>query len=356
MDGIIAYILSRNFTKNTVIGMGAIKGAPCQVQSIVKVDKTTTITLKWEDNEGGVHTQDFDVEDGIDVSDATIAPNGHLMLTLSDGTVKDCGKVLPQYDTMPAASASNEGQILQYIGGTTSNYTNGYFYKCENDGSGNYRWVAINTQDSYTKSEIGNLTNLPDNTKDIVQNITDLYNNKENKFRVNLLPTPSTDYIGKILQYIGDNTPTATNGYYYQCKEVSPNVYQWVQKDVQPANGGGGDSVVEGYFNSTDNLFYEESTYVHPIIGASNTIYISLDTNQLYRYNGTIFIRVDESDGEIDYGIVDLKTNLPNTFGVNDRKIYFVIEESSFYLWQGTAWEIILPQTITNADIDALFD
>ena len=33
-------------------------------------------------------------------------------------------------DTMPIASASNLGKVIQYVGTTDANYTNGYFYKC----------------------------------------------------------------------------------------------------------------------------------------------------------------------------------------------------------------------------------
>ena len=348
MDGIIAYILSKKYTNDTVIGMGAIKGAACQVQSINKVNKTTTVTLEWEDNLGTSHTQSFDIEDGEDgvsVVNATIKPNGHLELTLSDGNSIDCGKVLPQYDTMPSPSASNEGQILQYIGTTTSNYTNGYFYQCINDG-GVYKWVEKSVQDSYTKIQIGDLSQLPDNTVDVVQNIVNLkldidklyasklsisdiddalsdtslnpvqnkvikltidqlsgslldkIDKKEDKFRYTVMPIASIDYVGKIVEYIGVTDSTYTNGYFYQCRYDGTN-YSWVQKNVQPSSGGtGGDGVVDGYYNSTDHLFYEESTFINPITGDNNTLYVSLDTDLLYRYNGLIFIRVDEHDGQ----------------------------------------------------------
>lgn len=386
MDGVVAYLLSRKFTKDTVIGMGAIKGAPCQVQSINKVGKTTTITLKWEDNLGVDHTQDFEIEDGIDVSSATITSNGHLELTLSDGNTLDCGKVLPQYDTMPTPSSTYNGAIYQYIGSTTSSYTNGYYYKCVNDG-GTYKWEQINVQpmpvtsvngktgaitldasdvsaqeiiqystmptasvdyldkiyqyigttdvdytngyfyrcelnsetsayewvvanqfalaeDVYTKDEIGNLSDLPDNTKDIVENIVAINNEideKQDILQYSTLPTPSSDNVGTIVEYIGTTTADYTNGYFYQCKFDGTN-YRWVQKDVQPSGGGtGSDNVIEGYFNATDNLFYEEIAYINPIAGAENVIYISLDTNLLYRYDidNSIFIRVDEhADGQ----------------------------------------------------------
>lgn len=412
MDGIIAYILSKKYTNNTVIGMGAIKGAACQVQSINKVGKTTTVTLKWEDNVGGVHTQAFDVEDGLDgvsVQNATIKPNGHLELTLSNGTVIDCGKVLPQYDTMPTPSSSNEGQILQYIGTTTSNYTNGYFYECINDG-GTYKWVEKSVQDSYTKIEIGDIQNLPDNTKDVIQNINSLklsidqlqasklsisdidnalsntsenpvqnkvikltidqlrgsildkLDEKEDKFRYSTMPTASVDYLNKIVEYIGATDSTYTNGYFYQCRFDGTN-YEWVQKNIQPSGGStGGDGVVDGYYNSTDHLFYEESTFINPITGDDNTIYVSLDTNLLYRYNGLIFIRVDESSsGEDDvingyYNTTDGKFYEDSTYTTEiigeTGKIYISIDTNIQYRWDNISVPNKFVTISSSIDVD----
>lgn len=355
MDGVIAYILSKNYTKNTVIGMGAIKGAPCQVQDITKVDKTTTVTLKWEDNDENVHTQSFDIEDGEDgvsVVGATIKPNGHLELTLSNGNSIDCGNVLPQYDTMPTPSSSNVGQILQYIGTTTSNYTNGYFYECINDG-GVYKWVEKSVQDSYTKIEIGDLTQLPDNTKDVVGNIVGIklsvdqlkgsILDKEDRFRYSTMPIADNTNVGKIVEYIGNTTDTYTNGYFYQCKFDGTN-YSWVQKNVQPNNGGSGnDNVIDGYYKSDNHLFYEDVSYENPITGENNTLYVSLDTNLLYRYNGLIFIRVDESSsGEDDvingyYNSVDGKFYEESTYTTEitgeTGKIYISIDTNIQYRW-----------------------
>ena len=373
MDGVVAYILGKSYTKKSLIGIGALAGAPCQVQSINKVGKTTTITLKWEDNEGGVHTQSFDIEDGLDgvsVVGATINPSGNLILTLSDGTDLDCGKVVPQYDTMPVASASNAGAVLQYIGATNINYTNGYFYRCESNGSGGYHWVNILVQDSYTRAQIGQLSDLPDNTKNVVQNIneiklsidqlsasklslsdidselsdTSVYPvqnkvialeiehlqgsllDKEDRFRFSTLPTASSSNEGKIVQYIGNNTASFTNGYYYQCIETSADVYEWVQKNVQPNNGGGGgDGVVDGYYNSADQLFYEDSAFLNPIAGEDNTIYVDLNTNGLYRYDGAIFVKVSSSAESIQ---VD---TMPTASAEELDKIYQFIGTTGTY-------------------------
>ena len=60
-------------------------------------------------------------------------------------TLSDLGIEQIQVSTMPEASASLVGKIVQYIGATDT-YTNGYFYKCvENDGV--YSWEASDTQD-----------------------------------------------------------------------------------------------------------------------------------------------------------------------------------------------------------------
>lgn len=115
-----------------------------------------------------------------------------------------------------------------------------------------------------------------------------------------VMPTPSVDILNKIVQYIGTTTANYTNGYFYKCEETSTNVYGWVNVSVQ-AGGGGSAEIIKGYFNPSDNLFYEESTYVTPITGDVNSLYLSLDTNLLYRYNGTIFVEV--SNYEIGDGL-----------------------------------------------------
>ena len=51
-----------------------------------------------------------------------------------------------QYSEMPEANEDYLGKIVQYIGETDENYTNGYFYKCEEE-SESYFWTNIQIQD-----------------------------------------------------------------------------------------------------------------------------------------------------------------------------------------------------------------
>lgn len=50
---------------------------------------------------------------------------------------------------------------------------------------------------------------------------------------------------------------------------------------------------VQGYFNSENNLFYNDETFTTPIIGDNLTIYIGLNTNDNYIFNGSIFVVTD---------------------------------------------------------------
>lgn len=45
-------------------------------------------------------------------------------------------------DSMPTASSENVGDIVQFIGTTTSSYTHGFFYECQESG-GAYSWVNL---------------------------------------------------------------------------------------------------------------------------------------------------------------------------------------------------------------------
>ena len=145
MTGTVAYALSRKYIEDSLVGIGAIKGAPCEVDAITKTGGTTTITLKWTDTTGVDHYNSFDIEDGVSVVGAQIDTSGILWILLSDGNRVNCGKINNQFTVLPTPGATNVGAILQYVGSTTAQYVNGYFYECVLDG-GTYKWVQKNVQ------------------------------------------------------------------------------------------------------------------------------------------------------------------------------------------------------------------
>lgn len=52
----------RSYVKATLAGVGALKGAACQIQSITESGTTHTITFLWEDNNGTQHTDTLSFE------------------------------------------------------------------------------------------------------------------------------------------------------------------------------------------------------------------------------------------------------------------------------------------------------
>lgn len=112
-------------------------------------------------------------------SDARVA-----IQVLADGL--DTKNAIFQYSTMPTAASTNVGQIVQFIGTTTADYTNGYFYKCVADSQlGTYVWEAIPTQDA------------------------------ANIFQVSTTAELEAIEDGQIVQYVGTTTASYTNGHFY---------------------------------------------------------------------------------------------------------------------------------------------
>ena len=61
--------LAKKFTKETAQQMGAVKGAPCTVESIEKEGKINTVTLQWENDQGATETTTVQIADGADGHD-----------------------------------------------------------------------------------------------------------------------------------------------------------------------------------------------------------------------------------------------------------------------------------------------
>lgn len=88
------------------------------------------------------------------------------------------------------------------------------------------------------------------------------------------------------------------------------------------------DNIKFGYLNETDGKFYEEDIYTTEISGNAEDIYITLDTNYIYRYDTTEteFIQIGGSGGGLSDAIVYVN-NVPTTDIKN--VFYGIISESS---------------------------
>lgn len=79
-----------------------------------------------------------------------------------------------QYTSLPTASATNLGQIYQYVGSTNANYTQGYFYICVSDGlaPATYSWVNVDIQDTSDKLNTSAVKTSLDTTAGNVYDVT----------------------------------------------------------------------------------------------------------------------------------------------------------------------------------------
>ena len=74
------FALSRKYTDDSIAGAGAIKGAPCEIQSI----EDGVVTFLWEDTNGNQHTLGLDVGDAIAEKLSFALSDGDLTVTTED--------------------------------------------------------------------------------------------------------------------------------------------------------------------------------------------------------------------------------------------------------------------------------
>lgn len=87
---------AKRYTNETVIGMGALKGAPCTVKSVTPVTGGNEVILSWTATDGSVTENSFVVKDGVSVVEVSIdTTTNSLIVELSDGSTKNAG-VLPK--------------------------------------------------------------------------------------------------------------------------------------------------------------------------------------------------------------------------------------------------------------------
>jgi len=69
------------------------------------------------------------------------------------------------------------------------------------------------------------------------------------------------------------------------------------------------------------------------------SFYLCAISNSDAVFDPNKWVAIGSTDG--NYGIVDQASELPSIFTAADRKIYYAIQEGSFYLWNGTEWIVI---------------
>ena len=113
---IVSYILSTTFTKKSLVGVGALKGAPCTISNITNnPDGTHNITFSWKDNNDITHTSVLTVKDGQTPSISSMPiTNGH---RLSFTTTNPAQTV-----TFDVINGANGAQGVSVVSSNVDNY------------------------------------------------------------------------------------------------------------------------------------------------------------------------------------------------------------------------------------------
>jgi len=158
-----------------------------------------------------------------------------------------------QISSMPTATSTNEGRIVQYIGNTNASYTNGYFYKSTSsiqDATVSFTGNKIRV--SFSDFEIFVEAHRPEvnqNDGPVVRGTMKIYNSGgssdplwvflgKNEYGIGV-----SSYNGQQSQFVAagfsfHNTSTLNSGDVLDFEVTNiTTVYSWVRIDVQPTSG-----------------------------------------------------------------------------------------------------------------------
>lgn len=204
-----SYVLSKKYTNDTAIALGAVKGAPCTIKSIEPIEGGNKVTFEWTGTDGTTQTSILEVFDGkntttdlseyakkdelhfhankTDVLDKlSVGVNGHLLFdgqeiigdvtkVYVDNAIKS---VTTQFKTLPTASATYAGKTAQYIGATNASFTHNFFYECVQNGA-NYEWKNVKVQSSGAGGATIDDVNVSESTTYSSKKVTDTYYPKD---------------------------------------------------------------------------------------------------------------------------------------------------------------------------------
>ena len=84
---------SKTYTRESLLGLGALKGAPCTIKSITEVDGGQKVTFEWTGTSGTKQTSEMTVKNGVSITDIDVNANNQIVFTMSDGTEFISGKI-----------------------------------------------------------------------------------------------------------------------------------------------------------------------------------------------------------------------------------------------------------------------
>ena len=137
-------------------------------------------------------------------------------MNVIDGFKSSMGKFLDermQWDSLAALQANADGVVMP----------NGFKVFCNTENA----WYRMSCTDCYNLSTyVWTLAEAPEGSL-------------QTKMQFTSMPTASSEYVGKVFEYIGETDATFTHGYFYEVAEDldNPGSYIWTDVEVQAKYG-----------------------------------------------------------------------------------------------------------------------
>ena len=66
LSSLLTLAMSKKYTEESLVGVGALKGSPCTIKEIVEKDGVNNVIFEWTATDGTIRTASMVVENGID--------------------------------------------------------------------------------------------------------------------------------------------------------------------------------------------------------------------------------------------------------------------------------------------------
>lgn len=157
-----------------------------------------------------------------------------------------------QYETLPVASVDYENRIVQYVGADTGSLHSGFFYKCVSDGavSPTYSWEEVPVQEAANPTQVDTLpTAEPETLGQVLQFIGTTTSDYNHNFFY--------ECVANEVEPVGSEDPSSEGWYELVSGEyvlstdttvdAGKTYYEivWQQSNVQPSSSGGGGSLTK---------------------------------------------------------------------------------------------------------------
>lgn len=152
----------KTYIQQTLVGMGALKGAPCTVKSVEEDPGVHVVTMEWTDNDGNKQTKSYTVLDGTNGTDG-FSPEVTVKTSTDSTYILTITTIDGSFDTpnLKGGGSGGDSSMEDLTDVLLTDLANGQILKWDSTAS---KWVNVSLGDAAYK----------DSTNEVTEDSTDL--------------------------------------------------------------------------------------------------------------------------------------------------------------------------------------